>query len=219
MARLKKHERLKQCGTYKYHEMKNEDVNSLDIHPPTEPVDPFPSPQLCPTDAAGQLTNGARFGCSRNGGSRWHGGIDLRANVGTPLKAIYSGKVTRVRNRPEGSQGYDQGVGNFIIIRSANFSIKYCHLSTISVEENQQIAAGQIIGATGRSGNAYSVPHKHLHLELSTDHFDTMSSYVDPEPFLKTKYGINPNNPNPANCPAFLEEDLDFFRVEDNKLS
>jgi len=51
------------------------------------------------------------------------------------------------------------------------------------------------LGKTGRSGNAFNVPFKHLHIEVSTDHFATDQRYVDPEPYLKTKYGPNPNPP------------------------
>lgn len=183
-----------------------------DNNPPVEPVDPFTNPQLCPTDAAGIQINGARFGCSRGGGTRWHGGLDLKAEVGTQLQAIYGGKVTLTRNDP----GQSAGLGSIIVIRSGAFSIKYCHLDSITVVEGTDVTAGQAIGTTGKSGNAYpdSVTFKHLHLEVSTDHFATNSRYVDPEPYLKTKYGPNPNNPNRANCPAFVEEELDFIRID-----
>jgi murein DD-endopeptidase MepM/ murein hydrolase activator NlpD len=163
-----------------------------------QPVDPFPNPTLAPTDEAGLNTNGARFGCSRNGGTKLHRGTDLKADVGTSFRAIYSGIVQAGgvrKNVPNDSE--TDGVGNFVIVKSAdlNISVKYCHLSQVSVSEGDSIAQGQILGKTGKSGNAFNVPFKHLHVEVSTDYFATANNYVDPEPYLKTKYGANPNPP------------------------
>ena len=180
----------------------------------TEPVDPFADPQLCPTDAAGIKTNGARFGCSRDDGAKWHGGIDLKADVGTKFKAIYSGRVTDIRNLSETHPDYKKGVGNFIIVRSTNFSIKYCHLKKIDVQKGDTVAAGDILGETGKSGNAFNVPFKHLHLEVSTDHFLTANNYVDPEKYLNKKYGANPNDPDHSKCPAFTDDELNNFHIE-----
>jgi peptidoglycan LD-endopeptidase LytH len=183
----------------------------------TEPVDPFTSPKLCPTDAAGTLLNGARFGCSRNNGKKWHGGIDLKAAEGTKFVAIYGGKVPRqngIRDLLPTDPNYKNGVGNYIIVVSDNFAIKYCHLKKINVKAGDTITVGQELGETGASGNAYNAPFKHLHVELSTDKFATMNNYVDPEPYLKTTYSpANPNSTDPGDCPAFYAEELDFVKV------
>lgn len=187
------------------------------------PADPFPNPVLCPTDAGGTNTNGARFGCSRAAGSQWHGGTDLKADVGTKFSAIYSGQVPvgGIRDLPPDDADYKKGVGNFVIVRSDQFSIKYCHLSKIDVSVGDTISEGDVLGSTGRSGNAYDVPFKHLHVEISTDHFATSKNYVDPEPYLKTKYTpANPNSANHDDCPAvlnILEEEQDmghFIEIE-----
>ncbi len=185
--------------------------------PLTEPIDPFPSPVLCPTDKEGENINGARFGCSRNGLKTWHGGLDLKAEEGTPFKAVYGGKVPKggIRKIDESSADYKKGVGQFVIVRSKDFSIKYCHLQSIDVKEGDKIEVGQVLGKTGKSGNAYTVPFKHLHIELSTDHFVSMKNYVDPEPYLATSYGDNPNSPNHADCKGFSPEELDFVRIEE----
>jgi hypothetical protein len=184
------------------------------------PIDPFTNPVLCPTDAAGNNINSGRYGCSRDAGSTWHGGTDLKASEGTFFSSIYSGKVTHIRNLKPTDPNYQSGVGNFIIVRSDDFSIKYCHLSEIKVAIGDTVAAGATIGKTGKSGNAYNVPFKHLHIEISTDFFATQNHYVDPEPYLKTKYTssgkvagsgdtpMNPNSPNHVDCPAFAKEEL-----------
>jgi murein DD-endopeptidase MepM/ murein hydrolase activator NlpD len=159
-----------------------------------EPIDPFANPVLCPTKAG--TTRGARFGCSRTGDTQWHAGTDLKANVGTPFAAIYSGTVLKIRKLLPTDVNYKKELGQWIIVKSTGFSIKYCHLDGISVEEGDDVDSGDIIGTTGKSGNAFSdveVPVKHLHIVVSTDNFATDQNYVDPEPYLKTKYP--PANP------------------------
>jgi len=75
------------------------------------PVDPFTGPDIAATDPASKQINGGRFGCSRDNGTTWHGGIDLKAPVGTPFKAIFSGNVTSMRVLPEADPNYRLGVG------------------------------------------------------------------------------------------------------------
>lgn len=189
------------------------------------PLDPFPNPVLCPTDAAGTKINGGRYGCSRDGGTTWHGGTDLKALEGTYFGAIYSGKVAQIRDLQPSDPNYTSGVGNFVIVRSDDFSIKYCHLSKINVAIGDTVSAGANLGKTGKSGNAYNVPFKHLHVEVSTDYFATQNHYVDPEPYLNTKYKAdgsvagsgdtpqNPNSPNHSDCPAFAAEEIQEFEM------
>lgn len=172
------------------------------------PVDPFPNPKLCPTGAASTI-NAGRYGCSRDGGTQWHGGTDLKAAIGTELIAIYGGEIKHIRDLKPTDPEYKNGVGSFIIVRTGKFSIKYCHLSEISVSLYATIKAGDKLGKTGASGNAYNVPNKHLHIEVSEDHFETNTQFIDPESKLKTKYkadgsvgdpGINPNNNDHSKC-------------------
>ncbi|RYE42787.1 MAG: M23 family metallopeptidase, partial [Sphingobacteriales bacterium] len=154
------------------------------------------------------------YGCSRDTGTQWHSGIDLAAAVGTELKAIYSGKIlnipSSIRDLKPTDTNYKKDLGNYIIVKSDGFSVKYCHLSQIDVALGDTIELGQVLGKTGKSGNAFDVPNKHLHLEVSTDHFGSNNNKVDPEPYLKTKYkkngtvgtpSENPNNSDHSKCP------------------
>ncbi len=170
-----------------------------------QPIDPFPNPLLAPTTTDPASTNGARFGCSRKVGTeqKWHGGTDLAAPVGTTFKAVYAGVVSAIRNDVSNTNA-SPGVGNFVIVKSDDLgvSLKYCHLSEVSVKAGDKVAQGAVLGKTGRSGNAFNVPKPHLHVEVSTDHFATNTKYTDPEPFLKTKYGPNPNPPTCPGTPA-----------------
>lgn len=176
--------------------------NSTQERASSGPVDPFPNPILAPTDLAGN-TKGGRFGCTRideNGQKKKHSGTDLKANEGTDFNAIYPGRVTSIRTDVSNDENTPNSVGNFVIVRSRNpnISIKYAHLSAVSVAVDKEVVAGEKLGKTGRSGNAFNVPFPHLHIEVSTDHFAGNDHYVDPEPYLKTSYGTNPY---PADCP------------------
>lgn len=160
-----------------------------------QPVDPFSNPALAPTDAAGTQKNGARFGCSRDGNTSMHYGTDLKAAVGTDFVSIYSGKVQNIRTDVSNEQNTAGSLGNYVIVRHKELgvAIKYCHLSEVTVEDGDAVAQGEQLGKSGRSGNAFNAPHPHIHIEVSTDYFMTAQKRVDPEPYLKTQYGANPN--------------------------
>jgi murein DD-endopeptidase MepM/ murein hydrolase activator NlpD len=99
------------------------------------------------------------FAASRNG-KRIHQGLDLVAQVGTPVLAVRSGKAS-VFNQAN-------GMGNYVIIRHAeNISTLYGHLSKVYVKNNSILRQGQVLGAAGKTGNAnYSDIQAHLHFEV-----------------------------------------------------
>lgn len=99
------------------------------------------------------------FGSHRNG-SRTHQGIDLFAEVGTPVLAARSGIVIQAKS--------SRGMGNYVIIRhSLKLATIYGHLSWINVSRNQFIRQGHIIGSVGKTGNAnYRDIQPHLHFEV-----------------------------------------------------
>ena len=66
----------------------------------------------------------------------------------------------------------------------------YAHLSQISVTVNSLVAAGQVIGLSGSTGNATG---PHLHIERRTRPNDCTSA-VDPLPFLGIN-GLDINDP------------------------
>lgn len=88
-----------------------------------------------------------------------HGGIDLRAPIGTPLKAALSGVVTDVEavRSKRGCQ-----YGKFVLIRHANgLSTIYGHMSVVSVSAGDVVATGDLIGYSGDTGYATG-PHLHF---------------------------------------------------------
>jgi len=85
-----------------------------------------------------------------------HRGIDLAADIGTPVRPVLSGRVR--------SAGTMRGYGKVIWIDHGNDALSvYAHLSEISVREGQHVTKATVIGRTGQSGNATG---PHLHFEF-----------------------------------------------------
>ena len=87
-----------------------------------------------------------------------HSGIDIAVPIGTPVKTISSGTVTKAG----ASKGY--GVAVFIdhgIINGKHVTSEYGHLSKTDVKVGDKIKAGQIVAKSGNSGYS-SGPHLHI---------------------------------------------------------
>jgi murein DD-endopeptidase MepM/ murein hydrolase activator NlpD len=102
------------------------------------------------------------FAAGRSG-NRMHQGIDLLADIGTPVLSARSGIVAAARRT--------RGMGNFIIIKHpGNIVTIYGHLSKIFVVDGQFVRQGQVIGSVGKTGNAnYRDILAHLHFEVRKD--------------------------------------------------
>ncbi|MDP1760243.1 MAG: peptidoglycan DD-metalloendopeptidase family protein [Candidatus Woesebacteria bacterium] len=94
-----------------------------------------------------------------------HNGVDFRASVGTPIKAMADGKILGVGNTDLTCAG--ASFGKFIFIKYNNgLSSTYGHLSLIKVSEGQKVERGEVVGYSGNTG--YSTgPHLHLSLYAS----------------------------------------------------
>ena len=87
-----------------------------------------------------------------NGRKSMHHGIDLQAH-NEYVYSMMDGKVEKV--------GYDARSGNYIILRHADFTISYCHLSKVYLAPGTPVFAGTIIGRSGSTGRATG---EHLHI-------------------------------------------------------
>ena len=131
-----------------------------------------------PTAARGSLTVPATgpvtspFGSRTSpitGTSEFHEGIDLGAPYGAPIRAAAAGVVTFA--------GQMQGYGNIVIIQHpGGMETRYAHQSTMRVTKGQPVAAGEVIGAIGATGEATG-PHLHFEVRLGGEP-------VDPAPYL-----------------------------------
>ena len=92
-----------------------------------------------------------------------HDGIDLRASVGTPVRAALSGTVQEINQGSVANCQY----GKWVLVKHPNgLSTLYAHLSQISVGEGDTVATGDFIGLAGSTGYATG-PHLHFTLYLS----------------------------------------------------
>ncbi len=97
---------------------------------------------------------GSAFG-PRKGGV--HRGLDILAPDGTDARASEFGLVLYVG---DGLRGY----GNAVVLdHGEGVTTLYGHLESFRVKSGDAVAAGQVIGAVGRTGNATT---SHLHFEL-----------------------------------------------------
>jgi murein DD-endopeptidase MepM/ murein hydrolase activator NlpD len=96
------------------------------------------------------------FGALR--GHRAHGGVDFSTPVGTPVMATDGGVVVASTNRYEGDKKY----GEVVVIEHLNgFRSLYAHLNRRSVNVGDEVAPGQPIGQSGKTGHSTG-PHLHL---------------------------------------------------------
>jgi len=99
-----------------------------------------------------------------------HTGIDLRGEIGEPVHATATGKVTIA--------GREGGYGNMVEINHGNgLATRYGHLSEIDVKVGQFVRIGEVIGKIGSTGRSTG-PHLHYETRINGEP-------VDPQKFLR----------------------------------
>jgi len=129
---------------------------------------------LCPIEYRREILirndlRGEGFFAANRKGNRIHEGIDLFAEIGTPVVASRSGIV--VVSRLIANKEQKTGSGNYVVIRHpGNITTVYGHLSEVCVRKNDFVRQGEVIGRVGKSGNAnYRDIQPHLHFEVRKD--------------------------------------------------
>ena len=101
-------------------------------------------------------------------GQELHGGCDVPAPSGTPIRAAKSGVVV--------ISTYGSSYGNYVVIAHSDGSrTMYAHQSQRAVSAGQTVSQGQTIGYVGSTGNSTG---SHLHFELWLS--SSSSSRVNP---------------------------------------
>jgi murein DD-endopeptidase MepM/ murein hydrolase activator NlpD len=124
-----------------------------------------------------------------------HMGVDLILGRNTPIRAAAGGIVSVVKCNIDhrGSQTCDidgwpgkGGCGWMVEIKHAgNLMTRYCHMVVRPlVRVGQQVAAGDVIGRVGTSGNS-SGPHLHFEVHINNDR--SSSGAVDPVAFMRER--------------------------------
>lgn len=112
-------------------------------------------------------------------GSKFHQGVDLRANTGTPVKAASDGEVVYVGSKIK-------GYGRMVVLKhQQGFFTVYAHHSKNLVKTGQKVSEGEVIAYSGHSGHAIGA---HLHFELRRG-----AQSIDPE------YALNAHLKSAAN--------------------
>ncbi len=94
-----------------------------------------------------------------SGKSEIHSGIDIASPDGTEIHTAWPGTIKET--------GFDEIYGNYIVIEhSPEFYTRYCHLSEISVNENDFVNIDIGIGKAGNTGWSTG---SHLHFEVEID--------------------------------------------------
>ncbi len=118
------------------------------------------------------------WGAPRSGG-RSHQGVDMMARHGTPVYAITSGRITRLKN---------SGLGGISLwmYGDDNNEYYYTHLQGYAsgTSTGKRVAAGDLIAYVGSTGNASSSA-PHLHFEVHPGG----GSAVNPYPYAARACG------------------------------
>lgn len=139
----------------------------------------------CPV--AGDVWFADTFGAPRPGG-RVHRGEDLFAARGTPVVAVTSGEIAKAVRDDDGSLG-----GRRVwLVGDDGWWWYFAHLEDVAVDVGARVAAGDLLGTVGNSGNARTTP-PHLHIE---QHFGAMDGpFVSPFPTLSVLCEVTPVSP------------------------
>jgi murein DD-endopeptidase MepM/ murein hydrolase activator NlpD len=98
-----------------------------------------------------------------------HEGIDIAAELGTPIQAAASGTVIHA--------GWLGGYGNLVVVDHGDgLATAYAHASAILVAVGQQVSQGDTLSLVGSTGNS-SGPHLHFEVRVN-------GSAVDPLLYL-----------------------------------
>lgn len=90
---------------------------------------------------------------------RHHGGLDIAADYGDPVRATAKGRVSFA--------GSDPYYGNHVVIDHGNgITTLFAHLSSLSVKEGAYVERGSILGRVGSTGRSTS-PHIHYEVHLN----------------------------------------------------
>lgn len=117
----------------------------------------------------------AMFGMVRNGGSRFHEGVDIKSvskmGNGRPqdlVYAVYKGKIVHISKENNGSYG------RYVVLTHEKDGVElyslYAHLFVISplLREGKIVEKGSVLGMIGQTSTVYKIPvdSAHLHFEI-----------------------------------------------------
>lgn len=196
---------------------------AYEVGEPDDPFDPANRPCYNSTTGVGNPLNqmsiaspgysglrGGTFGYVRSGGVKFHSGLDLSAEEGTPVYAMIDGEILQdnyvtcqpnkeTKEYPNGYSGDKNKAGNRVTIQGKfnglDVKLGYWHLQADTplainprtgqiYKPGDKIYRGELLGYTGRTGNACDVTNKHLHLIYKVKDSNGRYSYANPEEII-----------------------------------
>lgn len=100
--------------------------------------------------------------------SKYHTGIDIGVDEGTPIVSATEGKVILASSKG--------AYGNHLKIQIEDIIIIYAHCLSLEVSEGEEVNQGQLIARVGSTGNSTG-PHLHFEIRIQ-------DRYVDPKLIL-----------------------------------
>ncbi|MFW6294255.1 MAG: peptidoglycan DD-metalloendopeptidase family protein [Halanaerobium sp.] len=95
-------------------------------------------------------------------GPRWgrmHEGLDFAAPMGSPIRAVSSGRVVY--------SGWATGYGYVVIIQhQKGLRTLYAHNSKLLVREGESVGKGEVVARSGNTGNSTG-PHLHFEVQVN----------------------------------------------------
>jgi len=100
------------------------------------------------------------------GGDDYHKGVDIAADEGEPIKAVFDGAVYSV--------GEDERSGKYVFLEHGKGIMTfYCHCSEILVREGESVKQGEVVALVGSTG--YSTgPHLHFEVRINGESIDPL---------------------------------------------
>lgn len=94
---------------------------------------------------------------------RTHDGIDIKADVTTPVKCVTDGVVKEIYK--------DELMGTVVVVEhSGNVESYYCNMNDlVNVSVGQEIEIGHVLGSVGSSAISESCLEDHLHFAVKVD--------------------------------------------------
>ncbi|OKI32756.1 peptidase M23 [Streptomyces sp. TSRI0281] len=109
--------------------------------------------------------------------TRRHTGQDFAVDIGTPVRSVGAGRVASV------SCGGAFGI-EVLVRHAGGYFTQYAHLAGVTVDQGEQVHAGQWVGQSGTTGNSTG-PHLHFEVRLTPQ----LGSGVDPARWLR-EHGV-----------------------------
>lgn len=104
-----------------------------------------------------------------------HVGADFPVDAGTPVYATMTGEVVWA-----GANGV---WGMLVVIENGAYQVWSAHNSALQVKVGDLVQAGQVVAASGNTGNS-SGPHVHYGVKQFADQADMTGSWLNPEQFF-----------------------------------